>query len=431
MAESIAAAKILAVVGLAAVAAGCASSPLIGPQTPGITLTKIGDMTRGGAFSLSPDGTRAAFDSEGLNVLTLGRGSPTKVRDEAPLTLAWSPDGQRLAAVFGEATASAIVVFDEQGTQEAATISLETAVTEIAWRSDDELIAMSLELETLTFGANARGRVIRWIVGQQPTQEEAFDNTLTPRTSAMSHELLCSLLGFALSPLGDELVYTRLHDPPNAVLSLKIVLRHLETGAERVLQEVALTSAGARLSADGEHGVFADGRGTVALRNLWTDAPKQTWSLPGQRLGLATSRDVAVIDGHVFVDGAELLQLEAASRASLSHDATTVLVANSGELFVLRGIEAQPVEVVPADSRDRLIALRKLRSEELITLDEYLAARTRLLEDETVGEPKEDDPAVEEQGGPVQPAEGQDEDAGGREAVEPDPVEPAIEPQGD
>lgn len=358
------------------VTAGCAHLPVTGTLPEGARLTEVARVATGGPFALDPQGERLAFGADGLTVKDLATGVERHVGSPAPTALAWAPGGARLAASFPRGEESILRLYDRQGGLQEE-VPLAGVVTSLAWRSPTEILAFAVHRQTFRFGGEMAEILYRWDGTGKPTATPLADTTLMPATLRKWGKVLDRPLTFALSPLGDEILYPRLHDPPAFTPYLRLVVRDLESGAEREVAEVSLHSGGAVFSGDGERVLFGDGVGESRLFDPWRKRQYVSLPVPGRTIALSPSGRYLLIDGHLYRDGRETTTFPSASAGAFS--AGGKLVVRYGErLYLVAGLpEAPPVPASTATVL-QLRQLRKWLSEGLITDEEYQRARERM-----------------------------------------------------
>lgn len=191
--------------------AACAKAP---PQTiseqPLHFLTEISGS---GLFAANQDGTKIAIDRNGLSLFTADSKAVQKLSSRQPLAMAWSPDGQSLAAAFASADyETELLLYNADGDLvRAATVPV--ALSRLTWSRRGDLLACGFILKVYSFGANLRQLLYR--IGSDSVEERTLtDSTLRPSLARQIEPLLHKLLPISFSPQGDELVFIRLHDPP-------------------------------------------------------------------------------------------------------------------------------------------------------------------------------------------------------------------------
>ena len=347
--------------------AGC-STPLRGVRMPeGFRIERIAGSDAGTPFDVSRGGAFASV-SDGSIVITDRRGDSFGI-DRSPATaLCFSPAGERLAAALPSGNATALRLFDAKGKVLGET-KIPGRVTSLAWRSGEELLAGAVSIRKFTFGSELKSRLYQWNGADAPVATTLTDVTLRPQVAKMPEETLYNQLIIAVSPYGDEIAYSSLKDPPLFVPYLKVSVRHLETGAEI---EVAKTSLGAGkvlYTPDGESLVVGDLNG--ARRVSIPDGKEiETWHFPGRSPAISPSGEYLFLDGRLYRDGKAVADFPAGERGIFLPDGSGLALSHQGKLYLVSGMKEGPAPVPPSDP-DRLLKLRRLRSQGLITESEY------------------------------------------------------------
>lgn len=352
--------------------AGCAG-PLTGQLPPGSALDAIAAAEPGTPFAVAPDGERLALVRDGLRLRDPASGE-TLLAPEPPAALAWSPDGERLAAAFPGGEGSRLRIYAGARLEREAEVA--GRVGRLLWHPDGDLLTVATTLEVFSFGAGHRTVLLRWGGEGDPGSVPLHDVTLKPRTVLLWGEALYRMAHPALSPDGDELLYARLHDPPEFDPYLKLVLRNLGTGNEREVARVPLSSGGARF-VPGEAVLYGDGAGRTARLDPWTGAESAAWDLPGRALALSPGGRYLLLDGRLHRDGAEIAVL-AAGEGQFA--AGALYFRDGRRLYRLSGLSEELPAPPPAAVRDELRRLRRWRSGGLIDHDDYLQQKERLFE---------------------------------------------------
>jgi len=209
--------------------------------------------------------------------------TPPAGRPTMPLTVsAVSPlDGRTAEAVVTEGGEGRVVVRDASG-RELFVRVLPARVTALNWSGRGELLAFGYRLQRYTFGGNLTQTLFRMTTKMSDAVRLA-DQTIKPATAARFEEHSAPQLQVAFAPMGDELVYTRLHDPPDAPPYLQLVHRNWQSEHEREL--VRLPLAAVQLTWAGDDTVkVRQETGVVRCLQLW-DAPTTLGACEGTPQG--------------------------------------------------------------------------------------------------------------------------------------------------
>ena len=100
---------------------------------------------------------------------------------------------------------------------------------------------------------------------------------------------------------------------------------------------------------------------------------------PGRTIALSPGNRYALIDGRLYRDGKEVVAFPATSEGTFAPVGEHLLVRYDDNIYMISGLsEPKADKTVPAE-RERLLTLRKWRSEGLISVPDYQSARERML----------------------------------------------------
>jgi hypothetical protein len=354
--------------------AACARLPVTGKLPEGMKVERSAAITDGAPFAADPTRERIALGREGLRLWTPATGAETRLDATTPSALAWSPAGDRLAAAFPRAGETAVRLLDPAGRPGEETV-VAGEVHRICWLPGDGLLFAATTLKVYSFGGGFSLTLFRWDGRGAPQATSLHEVTLKPLTLRQWGGVIHRTPGLALSPLGDEILYARLHDPPAFSPYLKLIVRHLETGGERVVASVPLPGATAVFAPDGETVLYGDGR-QVHTVEAWTGREGESRPTPGAAIALSPAGEWLLLDDRLYREGAEAAVF-AEPCAGAFAPGGRLLLRCGGRLHLLSGL----VEEAPAPPavRERLLLLRKWRASGLITPDEYLEQKSRIL----------------------------------------------------
>jgi hypothetical protein len=358
---------------------GCAQLPIAGPDAARLISTVVTRLDAEPLFAAAPGGRQVAFSSEGVRVMPLPSGEPRSLSAERPLALAWSPDGGRLAVAFGRGGESRIAVFDASGVSVAETAAA-GRVGALFWTEPDLLLAVTMELEPFKFGTTCREVLLRWQLAGAPERTVLHETTLKPYTvRKLAAGMLMRAVSPAVSPLGDELVYGRIQDPPAFDAYVKVMVRNLSSGVEREIAKTGFSDGTARFSADGEELFIANGSGQIRRIAAWSDAEQPVAPFSGRVLAVSPDGRHLLADGRLLDDGREAALFPPWTTGAFLDDGRLLIVDN-GTLFLVSGFGA-PVAgaAVPPEKRERLRTIRAWRASGLITADDYVSAREKVM----------------------------------------------------
>lgn len=358
---------------------GCAQLPIAGSEAARLTSISVARIDSEPLFSAAPGGKQVAFSSEGVRVATLPSGESRTLSAERPLAFAWSADGGKLAVAFGRGKDSWITVYGVNGVPVAETKAAGSVVA-IFWPESDALLVVSMEMETYKFGTSCREVLLRWQLAGTPERTVLHDVTLKPYTvRKWGDGFLMHAISPAISPLGDELVYGRIQDPPAFDAYLTVIVRNISSGAEREIARTGITDGIARFSADSE-GLFMSGsNGHIRLVAAWSGAEKQAAPFSGRSLAVSPDGHHLLVDGRLLNDGREVALFPPRTTGEFLDDGR-LLVADNGTLFLVSGFEASVTRpIMLPEKLERFRTIRAWRASGLITADDYVTAREKVL----------------------------------------------------
>lgn len=361
---------------MAIACSGCSHLPLATPLPEGGTVVRIGDQLPDAPFAVSPDGRYVALASQGLRLVESATGSSRQLRADSPAALAWSPSGNRLAAVFPDADGSVLAVYSPAAGRQSVENPVNGVVTSVTWLNDREMAAGGLLLKRFTFGTNATTVLYRWDGDAPPVATTLRDTTLRPATAQKLARELVRPGKFGFSPSADELLYLHPHDPPLFTPYYKAILRNLTNNAERELPGVSFGGVAPVFAADGESVSY--GEAYTQWYDPWQE--KQLSSLPakGKALAVSPGGDYQLIDGTLYRKGAAVLAVNGTVAGRFSADGTSLFIASGGSLCRIDGLRDAPLPQLTPDQAGRLRELRAWRAEGLITPAEYRDAKGRM-----------------------------------------------------
>ncbi|GFO60254.1 hypothetical protein GMST_25790 [Geomonas silvestris] len=349
--------------------AGCAPTLRTSQLPPGFSVQPLAKIDAGSAWAVNGNGTVAAVHENQLNLVVAAPQPGIPVAPAPALVLAFSPKGDRLAAAFAEGAESSLCGYDTGGRLLAAT-KVPGRVTAIVWRSDAEILATSLSLKRLSIGCELSSFLVRWDLKGAAAQTMIFDVTVRPELAKLPETELYRTLNFALSPYGDEIAYTALKDPPLSPPYERVALRHLESGAEKVVTELPLFSGGPAYLPDGNH-LLVGTAGTITRKlKLPSGNEVNAWTSPGDQIAVSPSGGYLLLDNRLYQGNQELFSLPRRAQGSFLPDGSGLVVADGGNLFLVSGLNDQPRPALPGDL-DRILELRRLFMQGVISDAEY------------------------------------------------------------
>jgi len=345
----------------------CSCAPVTLPfDDPSLQpLVPVAEVSSANLLVWSPDGSRVAVDDRGLVLIEADSGQSRRVSDKSPRIVAWGMPGLALAYPLGEKTS--LQLQREPGTK-VEQLEVDGFVTAMTWSRSGVLYALVNRHTYYRFGLNQRTLLLSWQPGQEPSWQQLADVTLDRSTPSLVGEAFPLGPQLELSPLEDEILYSRLHDPPAFAAEYRVFVRHLATGRERLLARQGLQGGAAHLLPDGETALLTGEGGALEKKLLWDGGQER---LP-QRVSsfLEVAGELMWVDGAVYRGAEKLWQLQQPLSARFSPDGSRLAVLGQGHLYLVGVPTPIAVEetVVPSPE---LLKLRRLRALELISPAEY------------------------------------------------------------
>ncbi|GLH67815.1 hypothetical protein [Geothrix edaphica] len=339
----------------------------------GIRMVELAGTDAAGPVAIDRGGTRVAYLGRGLRIRDLA-GVEQAVSTELPTQLAWSADGATLAAAFEAEGKARLRLFDAKG-RPGAEVDLPGRVTGLQARNDGTWLVLTVELEPFRFGTRMAQVLHQWDGRGRPKAQVLNGSTLMPKVAESLKDQLPRILGLALSPLQDEILYYRLYNPPALASQLRLVLHHLDTGQTRVLAEVAMEAGGACFSGRGDCILYGDGVMASQLADPWGDETLATLPVPGRRVAMSPSGRTLLLDGQLFRDGRLLVSFPAETRGFFTGKGEALLLAEGGRLHWVSGLPEDAAPPLGAADAARLRELRKWLSEGLVSAEDYRTRR--------------------------------------------------------
>ena len=338
---------------LAAVSlAGCAANiPQSVNETP---LTYISALNNGAAFAATPDGGAIAYSHRGLKLLDAASRQVKVLTTTPPDSLAWSADGRQLAsATFLDETTSRVSVYSQEGAL-VDDYEIPAVLNGLKWTVQGDLLATGYLLKVYSFGSNLKQSLFKLADGQI-AEIQLTDTTLKPVTSKMLSPVMSEILPVHFSSYGDELVFVRLHDPPEFPPYVALIYRNWQVGGERVLQKFTLQVLQIRAGHD-EDELEVLSRDGLSLIRLW----------PVREKGGYDENPYRFVNGSLTQEGVELANWGQGAQFQLLSDGRYLLSVDN-KLYLGTGL--QPAK---ADNyNEKKLSLRRWRHEGLISNDDY------------------------------------------------------------
>lgn len=345
------------------------------PLPPGFSVRDVAPLAPESPLAVSRDGSRIALaDRTGLHLRIVANGNGTTLSAERPTALVFSPQGDRLLAAFDRGADSELIVFTLAAATPADHTRFPGRARGLFW-NENGILVLSEQLKVYKFGSNLQNFLHHWDGdGTTPLRSEKIhDVTLDPVTLKVWGGAISRLSPPRLSPWGDEILLPRLIDPPAFDPYLKLVIRHLISGAEReVATGLPLDAGDAAYLADGDEILHWGETGALRVAP-WSGETRRHLSSPGRTIAASADGDLLWLDGKIFRNGDNILQLPPLARPVAWLTDGQLFFRWQERLWLLRGLPpAQPPLPVDPQQRERLLHLRNWRAQGLISPQDYL-----------------------------------------------------------
>lgn len=347
------------------------------PATPPLPETSTPQpVARGvtGDALLSPDGRSLLYQSGTRLLLARESGEPEVVLDSLPpdsiLHLSWAPDGRRFVVTMNQG-GKGVVELRTVGDGTVARWERSEILGRGGWISPEEFLVPALKMTTYRFGVDIRQIMLRYRSDSSPPAEVVLHSaTIRPTVFSRYREALER--GFVITPhpLGDTILFTRFHDPPEFTPYRKIILMHLESGEQTEVGSTPLDSPAPIFTGTDDVILSSDSGSTLSV-DPWTMTKSTILPKRGD-MTCARHGTACLIAGELMIGREHLTSFPGEARGNFSDDGTRLVVTYRGDAFSLR----LPPATAPAGSgpdarRDRLIQLRTLRAKRLISPQEF------------------------------------------------------------
>jgi hypothetical protein len=337
-------------------------------------------------FAVNRSGGFAAVYDDALETIA-PEGTISKIAEGAVIALCFSPSGDRLAAAvpalappgqpaLPAGSKTVLRLFDRQGSVVAET-TVPERITSITWRSEAQLLATAASIKRFSFGTEVISRLYLWDGTNPPVATTLGDVTVRRPLAKQPDEELSMNFNLAVSPLGDEIAYSSLKDPPLFSPYLSIVIRHLETGAEREVGKTSLGSAGPIYTPDGESLLVNDTQAMTRRLAIPDGREMDAWPSSGRYPALSPSGSYLFLDGRLYQGGRLVASFPSQTRGLFLPDGSALAISYQGKLYLVSGLKDQAAAPLPPADLERLLKLRRLRSLGLITEKEYKAQKVK------------------------------------------------------
>ncbi len=349
---------------------GCTHLQMRGVLPSGASVSDISNCDANAPFDLDMKGENIVFADSGLKIQNLVSGRSRMICPDTPSALAWSPDGRRIAAAFSRGKDGTLRLYGFEGELQAE-VKVSGNISSLAWRSTTEVLAMNIHVTQFSFGANLTEALLQWDGVSDPKRLIFYDNTLKPSTVKLGKDYLIGRLTFKLSPLGDEVLFVNVLDPPLFPTYFRIFLHNIDSGKAREIAKVSLDSGGGAFLGAGESILFGDGENRSQISDPWNDIILRTIPTPGREVAVSSGGRYMMLDGNLYFEGTRTASFQEICRSDFSDFGGLMAVECGDRLYIVSGLkEDLPAQLQPKEIA-RIKGLRKLLSEGLITPQDY------------------------------------------------------------
>lgn len=355
---------------------GCSAKSYTGPVPADTVLRPLPALDHSTPLVWHPTGRSISGIRNGLIHHDLVTGISSEIDTEQPDRLAWAPDGEELATAYRLDGETRISIIDSDGTERAAT-TLPGELDALLWSRDAGLLVITSRLKIYSFGGDLRLDLIRWDGIDPPRATLLHNTTIKPATAQAWSQGLLPGSRATLSPDQDELLYLRLHDPPAFPSSIRLALRHIETGAEKTVTSLAINARSIDFI-DSDRILADSGRGTSLELPLWTGAKGVSRPHPGTLIRTSPAGHYWLLGDRLLHDGEEIGRFPDLKAATFSPDGSRLLLQIGQRWHMLEGLQEPEPPALTTDQQSRLRQLRNWRSRGLITSEEYVQQKAKV-----------------------------------------------------
>jgi len=348
--------------------ASCAVVPPVSKLPEQYTLTRLDKVSSVSKIAWHPDSQQYAVSSGGLVVGRID-GPIHRVHSIEPAAIAWSPTGSLLAISDPDQEQSKIRILATDDWRVLAEIELPGQVRDLAWRDDEQLVLASVHLSYYSFGGNYKVQLYHWRQNEELVSATIVDSSPLKSTLDSLGKQIYDTVNLQISPFRDEVAFTRYSLTPNAGNHYRLVVRNLDTGRERVVAKITNETNGGHYFGDGDSLFYTDGYRQSLAKTIWDTAPYEAYPA-GLNLEISPGGRYKLIDRQLFKDRNADFSFDRIDSAAFSPDGSKMLFITDGILYLLTGLKDIQPERLPISQR--LLDLRRWRSEELITPQEFI-----------------------------------------------------------
>lgn len=217
---------------------GCVANTSV-QSIDGSPLKKLSAVDAPHLYAADPAGKKVLLSHRGLSLLDLETEEKQVVSRKVPIALAWQRDGRQFSAAFSlPDDQTLIAVYSATGALVREHM-LPVVASNMVWSGNGDLLVAGYVLKVYSFGSNLQ-QSLAVIKGENFNLLQLTDATLKPGTTKVLKPVLQKVLPVLFSEQGDELIYVRLHDPPEFAPYLKVVYTNWQAGGARELLKLPL-----------------------------------------------------------------------------------------------------------------------------------------------------------------------------------------------
>lgn len=354
---------------------GCVSLGKLSQVPPELQVKEVAKTDAAAPFAVGRDGKIATVFEKGI-VMISPDGKVYKVAAGTPTILAFSPNGNMFVAVLPAAKGTTMRIFTLDGNV-LAEATVPERVTAASWRGNTHVDATGLNIRRFSFGTLLTSYFYDWDNSGAPVTTTLSSVTIRPQLAKLPDALLLNTLNMAVSPYGDEIAYSVLKDPPMFTPYQAIITRHIESGAEQEVTKTSIGSGGPIYAPDGDTLLVGDSHAVTRRVTIPDGREVNGWPAQGSYPAVSPSGVYLFLDGRLYRDGESYASFPRESRGEFLADGSGLVIAYEKKLYLVSGLNDKGAPAKPANLA-KLLELRKLRSQGLITEKEYRAQRDKL-----------------------------------------------------
>jgi hypothetical protein len=343
-----------------------------------------GVQTQPGSASWSPNGKRIAFLTTTVNIYDRERGTLKTVGIKNPSYLLWPTEQELLVIVQSADTAVLCVV--EPDTLAVTPHALDSDARALYPLDTNRLLVLSTKRTMLKFGIEMNYQLAAYD-RRDNTQKRLYSfSKLYPRKTP--EELLAAWLHAGPDPLNDALLVMELIKPP--LLAPYTRLRNIDvlTGeAADIAAPQKTVYTATSWSPDGRRLALSDASGHLVITGPRAGGGSVEAAVAGFHPSWNPRGSLLYLGGYLVQSNgktvAALLPDSPRSIAWWSGDGTRLAAVADGELWLFDAfvpVFLPPDKPLDDTLKNKLSLLKNLHRDGFVTLQEYQARRTRLLE---------------------------------------------------